>query len=94
MSDIVPAADIERIVGASRHHAAHYGRAVSTEQTVYILHSKDCLDSGIDLRECLFSVALDNGISMDRWAEFEDTPVELWVSTADGRLVPMRRLTA
>jgi hypothetical protein len=51
MSDLVPAEDIERIVGAPRHYQAHYGCAVSSEQTVYILHSKRCLGSGIDLRE-------------------------------------------
>lgn len=92
MSDLVPTGDIERIVGARRHQDKHYGRAVSSEQTVYILHSKECLDSDVDLRDCLFSIALDRGISPNRWADFEDVPVELWVSAGDGRLVPMRKL--
>lgn len=92
MSDLVNASDIERILGASRHRQAHLGRAVSAEQTVYILHSQECKNSGIDLRECPFSVALDLGISPNRWADFEDVPVELWVSAATGQLVPMRRL--
>lgn len=93
MSDLVPAEDIERIVGANRHAESHYGRAVSAEQKVYILHSQECKDSGVDLRECPFSIALDRGIPLDRWADFEDMPVELWVSAATGRLIPMRRLS-
>ena len=93
MTDLVPTEDIERIVGVARRQTVHCGRAVSAEQRVYILHSKDCLDSGIDLRKCPFSLALDLGISLHRWAKFEDLPVELWVSAATGRLVPMRRLT-
>jgi hypothetical protein len=93
MSDLVPTDQIEGIVGAFRHRTAHYGRAVSDEQTVYILHSEECRDSGIDLRECPFSVALDRGITPDRWEDFEDEPVELWVSASTGRLIPMRRLS-
>ncbi|ART69095.1 hypothetical protein BTO20_11320 [Mycobacterium dioxanotrophicus] len=93
MTDLVPASKIEQIVGADRHQTEHLGRAVSAEETVYILHSHECKDSGIDLRDCPFSVALDLGISLDRWADFEDEPVELWVSAADGRLLPKRRLT-
>ena len=38
MSDLVNPADIERIVGVQRHPKRHYARAVSAEQTVYILH--------------------------------------------------------
>lgn len=64
MSDLVPTADIERIVGIERHQTAHYARAVSAEETVYILHSHDCKNSGIDLRECRYSIALDRGILM------------------------------
>jgi hypothetical protein len=79
MSDLVPAEDIERIVGVQRHYQAHYGRASSTEQVVYILHSKECLDSGIDLRECRFSVALDRGINERRWTGHEDVAVALGV---------------
>ena len=60
MSEIVPASKIEGIVGAERHPTEHIGRAVSSEQTVYILHSRECIDSGIDLRDCPFSVALDD----------------------------------
>jgi hypothetical protein len=74
MSEIVPASRIESIVGAERHPYEHLGRAVSAEQTVYILHSQECFDSGIDLRDCPFSVALDEyGV----WNGREDEPVVL-----------------
>lgn len=87
MSDLVPSSDIERIVGTTRHQKAHYGRAVSSEQMVYILHSKACLDSGIDLRECRFSLALDRGINPEAWAEHEDVAVALGIR--DKRLIPV-----
>lgn len=86
MSEIVPSSAIERIVGTNRHPEAHYGRAVSTEQMVYILHSQTCKDSGIDLRECPFSVALDRGIDEWVWSDDMDRPVELVIFK--GHLVP------
>ena len=86
MSEIVPAEDIERIVGTERHLYLHLGRAVSAEQTVYVLHSRKCLDSGIDLRECAFSVALDSGIVVAEWQGMLDRPVVL--NRVAGRLVP------
>lgn len=85
MSYLVPSADIERIVGVRRHPTEHYARAVSVEETVYILHSRECLETGIDFRECRYSRALDEGIDIDRWAE--DVPVIVLVE--DGRLVPV-----
>jgi hypothetical protein len=88
MSDLVPTEDIERIVGVARHYQVHYGRAVSSEQTIYILHSKRCRDSGIDLRDCRFSTALDKGIKMKSWTGFEDMPVMLGVW--HGLLVPLK----
>ena len=88
MSDLVPTEDIERIVGASRRQKMHIGRAVSSEQTVYILHSKECLHSGIDLRDCVFQVALNRGIDMDLWSGHEDCPVELAILGA-GDLAPL-----
>ena len=93
MSNLVPAEDIENIVGGARDSIEHRGRAVSTEQTVYILHSKECLDKGGDLRDCPYSTALDRGVAMDRWSGYEDKPVALWVSAGSGRLIPMRELT-
>lgn len=75
--DLVPAEDIERIVGARRHHSQHLGRAVAAEETVYILHSQRCKDSGIDLRSCEWSHALNRGIDGDDWKGYEDRPVVL-----------------
>jgi hypothetical protein len=88
----VPAEDIERIVGCPRHRKAHYGRAVSDEQTVYILHSHECKDSGIDLRDCPLSVALDRGIDISQWDGYEDRAVALGV--IHGLLVPLIDLAA
>lgn len=88
MTEIVPADVIERLVGWRRHNRAHIGRAVSTEEVVYILHSAACRDSGIDLRDCRFSLALDEGIDLNRWAGYEDRPVVLGVW--ESKLVPLR----
>lgn len=88
MTEIVPAEDIERIVGIERHRTRHYARAVSAEQMVYVLHSQACLDRGRDLRECFFSLALDNGIDMDIWGEHQDKPVRVTI-TQSQRLVPV-----
>lgn len=88
MSNLVPASEIERIVGASRHQTRHYGRVVSTEEIVYVLHSHECKDSGIDLRECDFSLALDEGIDMEIWDRFQDMSVDLAILTT-GKLAPL-----
>lgn len=90
MTALVPADEIEEIVGARRHATHHLGRAVSVEQTVYILHSQGCKDSGLDLRECPYSLALDRGIDSDEWTE--DTTVGLVVE--GGALVPLDFLPA
>jgi hypothetical protein len=90
MSDLVPADRIEAIVGVSRHPWEHWGRAVSAEQTVYILHSVACRDSGIDLRDCAYSIALDNGINdLSNWIGREDTPVQLSIDRS--WLIPVDR---
>lgn len=91
MSDLVPADEIESIVGVKRHPRLHFGRAVSAEKRVYILHSQECLDSGIDLRECEYSIALDRGIDDEpgiwfAWVHHQDRPVRLTVWR--GRLRP------
>ncbi|GAA2180924.1 hypothetical protein GCM10009785_13700 [Brooklawnia cerclae] len=90
MSDLVDHSQIEQIVGAKRHPTDHWGRAVSADQTVYILHSQACLDSGIDLRECPYSQALDRGIEdlgpWTRWRMTQGQPVRLAFSR--GYLVP------
>lgn len=70
---------IEAIVGVKRHPTAHYGRAVSAESRVYILHSELCCDARADLRTCPFSLSLDRGIHgvRDLWEGHEDKPVRL-----------------
>lgn len=88
MSDLVPAEEIEQIVGTRRHRTRHFARAVSDEQRVYILHSARCKDSGRDLRECLFSVALDNGIRGGDWSGHEDQPIRVTID-AEQRLIPV-----
>lgn len=84
MSDLVDSTEIEAIVGVPRDPVQHYARAVSAEQTVYILHSHACLASGVDLRDCIFSAALDRGIDVERWAQ--DAAVRVHIE--GGRLVP------
>ena len=89
MSEFVPADEIERIVGINRHATRHYACAVSAEQTVYILHSSLCKDSGVDLRECFFSLALDNGLDLCYWEGVEDQPVRVTINRSR-RLIPVR----
>ncbi len=89
MSEIVSADAIEQIVGARRHATSHLARAVSKEQTVYVLHSYDCLHTTPDLRECEFSLALDVGIHGREWLGFEDAPVAVTISDFDGSLLPV-----
>jgi len=88
VSELVPTSEIERLVGAPRHETEHMGRAVSSKQVVYVLHSQECFDSGVDLRDCPFSLALDEfGIDTDgAWCGREDEAVVLDI--VDGELVP------
>ncbi|WBQ02996.1 hypothetical protein [Kribbella sp. CA-293567] len=90
MSDIVPDTVIANLVGIERHAIDHYGRAVSAEQTVYILHSQQCKDTTPDLRDCPYSRALDRGIAgpvpWPAWQHVQDRPTQLALSF--GWLVP------
>lgn len=86
MSEPVDPTKIEQIVGHQRHQRAHFARLVSAEKTVYILHSKNCLEDYEDLRDCPFSLALDAGI--DPWEWPKDEPVLAEVD--DGFLFPAR----
>lgn len=90
MSRLESADTIEAKVGAKRHPTEHLGRAVSATQRVYILHSQKCLARGIDLRECEYSQALDYGIELIVWAEFQDVPVVLGIDAEYGDLEPLR----
>ena len=85
MSEIVPREHIESIVGSPRQKYLHMARAVSAEQTVYILHSFECLDTYRDLRDCPYSIALDEGINEDLWPQ--DVCVEAAIDST-GYLVP------
>lgn len=67
MTEHVPADQIEAIVGARRHLIDHYGRAVSDEETFYILHSAECLAVFDDLTDCPFSVGLDDAFDIEEW---------------------------
>jgi hypothetical protein len=90
MTRLVPATDIEQLVGAKRHATEHIGRAVSAEKTVYVLHSEDCRDrhdaGERDLRDCPFAIAQDYGILLEDWEGHEDQPVGLSIET--GLLTP------
>mgnify|MGYP003608169642 CR=1 FL=1 len=89
MSELEAAGKIEGIVGAKRHPIQHIARAVSAEQRVYVLHSEQCAASGIDLRECAYSVALDEGIDLGEWQGSEDQPVVLAIDDEHGDLIPV-----
>lgn len=89
MSDLVDPDEIEGIVGIERHPTRHYARAVSAEQVVYILHSRACKEGRDDLRDCLFSLALDNGIDEYDWSDMEDQAVRVSINR-DRRLIPVR----
>jgi hypothetical protein len=93
VADLVDPTEIETIVGTARHQTDHYGRAVSAEHEVYILHSAECRDSGRDLRQCPYSIALNRGIEhfypWTGWRRLQDQAVRLEISR--GYLVPDRR---
>ena len=65
MTKPVDSERIEDIVGYPRRIYQHTGRAVSDEQTFYILHSYTCLDRYKDLTQCPYSKALDKGVLFD-----------------------------
>lgn len=89
MVELVHPTVIEGIVGVKRHATEHRGRAITTEMTVYILHSQECKDSGIDLRECEYSHALAKGIyEVPDWEWMSDKPVTLSILNNSGVLYP------
>ena len=75
MTELVDPSEIERIVGAKRHPISHIARYVTEEGRIYILHSRECKESGRDLRDCPYSVALDNGCHDSAWRGWRDQPV-------------------
>ena len=89
MTDLVPSDQIEQIVGVRRHAYLHYALADSTTGVVSILHSRHCKDHELDLRHCVFSLALDNGLDPQDWDDVMDTPVivRVWEVTNHQRLI-------
>jgi hypothetical protein len=86
VTNLVDPEKIEGIVGTRRHARAHFGRAVSYEQQFYILHSQICVEDNEDLRDCVFSQALNLGIDLEVWGSLQDRPVLLQIR--GNRLVP------
>lgn len=84
MANLVPSHLIEDIVGVKRHPDHHIGRAVSSEEMMYILHSRQCFSE--DMLNCEFTWALDRGIEMSKWGHHLDIPVKLEID--GGHLVP------
>ena len=50
---------IEAKVGAKRSKSKHLARFVSEDERIYLMHSAQCVEITSDLRECAFSLALD-----------------------------------
>lgn len=90
MTGRVPADQIEGLVGAARHPVRHIARAVSAEQTVYLMHPDDCREGRADLTTCPHSIALYAGIRAPEWDRHEDRPVYAVVVVDDTgyRLAP------
>lgn len=92
MTSLVPSTEIERLVGAKRQATAHVGRIKTTDDVMHILHSQECKDSGIDLRDCPYSKALDHGLfNIPAWKGFYDMPVTLRLDK-NNQLNPVRRM--
>lgn len=100
MTNLVDPATIESIVGVPRHPTQHWARAKERDNLgrwhhrVYILHSQACVDSGIDLRDCPYSLALDNGVyyrpihGIWSWVEDMAVPVQIFHHKDTDWLVP------
>jgi len=59
MTELVDPKKIEKIFGVPRHEDYHL--LLFKAGTIYIMHSHECVNTGIDLRKCAYSVALDKG---------------------------------
>jgi len=80
MSELVDPSKIEDIVGIARAEHIHFGKLVSDEGVLYILHPFSCLQRhGDDLRQCPFSLALDNGLNPEDWDLYWDDTVALCI---------------
>ena len=84
MSDLVDPSRIEQFVGARRREREHLARAVAVEGVIYILHSRDCVATTADLRDCPYSLALDAGLV---WLETHQMDRPMHASIRNGRLL-------
>lgn len=88
MSELVDPQQIEFIVGRDRHLTRHYGRLDPESGYMFILHSQHCVETQDDLRECIYSKALDKGMApVSGWGEYINRPVHLHINE-NGYLVP------
>lgn len=87
----VPASEVEHRVGVRRWQLWHVGRYNRmADGTMTILHSQQCRDELDDLRDCVYSQALENRLDWDTWTGWAEQPVLLDIR--GGRLVPAIRL--
>lgn len=86
----VDPSEVERIVGHARHATLHLARADTTTGVCTVLHSQECVDSGIDQLECDYSKGLAGGW-WEAWAGFENRPVAVKVTVEpyDAWLTPV-----
>lgn len=96
MTEKVDPQRIEQLVGARRHPAQHRGRWDTSAGQIYILHSGYCLMAFKDLRQCPYSIALDELVrdwsEGSRWDDYPDRPVALYISPITGVLEPLALL--
>lgn len=91
MSDLV-IRNLYEEFGQDRDPALHLGIAHTGDNMFYIFHSQACFDSTpetTDLRDCMYSLALDRGLLPEQI--IEDEVVVL--SIQDGRLKTNQRRT-
>jgi hypothetical protein len=88
VTTLVDPSEIERIVGRKRSNLLHYARLISEDGMFYIMHSLQCVEFEKDLRECPYSLALDEGVDPEVWRGWIDKPAVL-IDIQDGRLVPV-----
>ena len=88
MTDKVPPQKIEQIVGAPRQESVHLAKWDLDSDTVYILHSRECLKREEDLRNCVYSLMLDFGLDSFYWNGWGDKTVVL--ATRQLTLVPLK----
>jgi len=90
MAEKMTPEDVDRVFssrGVNRHTNVHVAIALSEDQTVYVLHSKKCLERTGGRFDCEFTDALQWGIEVDDWVE--DVPLVCVVNPLSGLLDPV-----